>query len=152
MCSCLGEYHGGRGERREWKLSGAHTLLSRGPTHKRYLIVHRREPRLETVKPEPESAQQLPEPAVSTPPTDVIRADPSEPAYATSITNRHRDPAPARPRTPADDQPPPGCGTELFLVALAAMFGVLAVTVSPWFWIGVGVLTLGIFLAVVENS
>ncbi|WP_330185963.1 hypothetical protein OHB26_38880 (plasmid) [Nocardia sp. NBC_01503] len=156
VCSCLGEYHGGRGERREWVRSGAHTLISKGPTHVTYLIVHRREPILETVGPEPEPAAPppLPEPAPSNPVADPIPAEPV-PAYPSSITNSPRHPAPARPRpAPAREQFPPGCGLAAFLLVLAVVCGVLAVTVTVnvWWWIGVGVLLFVIFVIFAENA
>ncbi|MCU1642818.1 MAG: hypothetical protein JWN03_3093 [Nocardia sp.] len=90
VCSCLGEFHGGRGEPREWIRSGAHTLISKGPTHTTYLIVHRREPILETIVPEPEPAvpPQLPE---STPRGPTSK---SVPLYATGTTDSTRDPTP----------------------------------------------------------
>ncbi|MBF6240506.1 hypothetical protein IU474_26020 [Nocardia otitidiscaviarum] len=152
VCSCLGEYHGGRGEPREWIRSGAHTLISKGPTHTTYLIVHRREPILETVVPEPEPAvpPQLPEPTPNSP------ASEPAPAYATGITNSTRDPTPQLPRpaavTPPREEVPPGCGLAAFLFALAIVFGVLAVTADKLWWIGVGVLIVGIFAVIVENS
>lgn len=41
VCSCGGDYHGGRGERRDWKLSGATTLISTGDTKERHIVIRR---------------------------------------------------------------------------------------------------------------
>lgn len=120
---------GGRGEPREWIRSGAHTLISKGPTHTTYLIVHRRDPILETVvlEPEPAVPPQLPEPTPNTPTSKPA------PAYATDIDST-RDPAPQLPLpaavTPPREEVPPGCGLAAFLFALIIVFGALAVTVD----------------------
>lgn len=39
VCSCLGRYHGGRGEPRDWKAAGATTLHTRGGITTRYLLL-----------------------------------------------------------------------------------------------------------------
>ncbi|MEV0712783.1 hypothetical protein AB0I48_35040 [Nocardia aurea] len=148
VCSCLGDYHGGRGARRDWKLSGATTLVSNGPFQERYMLIRRTEPVTENDR--PPSEHPLPEqpPEVSTIPT---APDPPSPTPAiVGATDRPRQVAPtARPTgPPAREELPLGCGVSMLLTAVAIP-AILAIAVHGLFWIGVA---LVLFIAVLVGA
>ncbi|WP_280208465.1 hypothetical protein [Nocardia cyriacigeorgica] len=161
VCSCLGENHGGKGKPRDWKLSGATTLVSHGPTRERYLLVRRGDPPLlpkpekigDSAQPEPAS---IPEPASeATPipaPAPVPVADPVPPAGQQTNPERlthqvdRTPPASQIPRSAGDEPLPLGCGIAMF-VTTVTVCTIFALAVNELFWIGV-VLAVLVVLAV----
>ncbi|WKG13589.1 hypothetical protein QX204_34110 (plasmid) [Nocardia sp. PE-7] len=136
-CKCLGEYHGGRGEQRDWIPVGPHRLISK--TEKLvHFVVHRgdmpaptapvRTSTLVPPQPLPSSLVMPPRPpAISAQPTPSV-AVPTQPSPAPAS-------APAPPAAVDGEELPPGCGIAMFAFAFA-VFSLLALGISPWFWIG----------------
>ncbi|WP_433574227.1 hypothetical protein [Nocardia brasiliensis] len=143
VCSCLGKYHGGRGEERNWIPVGPHRLLSRDddPQRVHFLIRPGDMP-----APPPSAPNNSPTPTAVTPetaatPPPATPHDPTPPTTRKPAPPRPAPPPPA-PATPARDELPPGCGPALF-TAFLLLFSFLALAVSPWFWAGTVLLLVG---------
>jgi hypothetical protein len=135
VCSCGGDYHGGRAERRDWKLSGATTLISTGDTKERHIVIRRGDrltrpevldlpPPERISEPAPTWVEPTPQPSLATPPAADIRME--KPGRGTG---------PAAVDPSQSEALPPGCGVAA-LVVVVAVFGVLALAVHGLFWIG----------------
>lgn len=143
VCSCLGEFHGGRGDRREWKLSGATTLISEGPIRERYKLISKAEPPRLPQMSDQRDEQDKPAPT----PTQAVTDHPEQPSaqrvFSVETAARSNSEAPS-----TDDLP--GCGTAIFLTTVV-IFGILALTVNGLFWIGVAVAVLAVMAVGAER-
>ncbi|MBF6290003.1 hypothetical protein [Nocardia cyriacigeorgica] len=151
VCSCLGEFHGGRGDRREWKLSGATTLISEGPIRERYKLFRKAEPpRL------PQMSDQCDEQDKPAPtPTPAVTDHPEQPTAQRVFSVETTPPPRPGPAVRSNSEAPstdglPGCGTAIFLTTVV-IFGILALTVNGLFWIGVAVAVLAVMAVGAER-
>lgn len=137
-CKCLGESHGGHGKKRDWIPVGPHRLISK--TEKLVHFVVCRGDMPSPKAPVSTSALVPPQPSPSSltmPPTRQP-ARPSPPNLSAPVPPSP-SPAPASapepPTTLDGEELPRGCGIVMFVFALV-VFSLLALGISPWFWIG----------------
>ncbi|MGW5569666.1 hypothetical protein ACWEVD_00575 [Nocardia thailandica] len=137
-CECLGKSHGGRGEKRDWVKAGPHQVIARDKKMVHFLVLRGEIP--VPAPPAPSSGPALPESPAPAPAIPLERRPappPSEPNAAAPEPTPARpapDPEPSAAATP-DGELQPGCGTAAFTFAFA-MFSLLALGISPWWWIG----------------
>ncbi|MEU4599934.1 hypothetical protein [Nocardia sp. NPDC023988] len=134
-CKCLGESHGGHDKKRDWIPVGPHRLISK--TEKLVHFVVCRGDMPSPKAPVRTSALVPPQPSQSsltTPPT----RQPARPSLSAPVpTSPSLGPASTPSRSTAVDgeELPRGCAIVMFIFALA-VFSLLALGISPWFWIG----------------
>lgn len=135
VCNCKGKFHGGRGAERNWIPVGAHRLLSKDDDPKLvHFVVHRgdmpaSQAPAEEIAPASPGPQSTPKPKAPTV-DDMAAREADRPA----VTPCPAPPTPS-PSAPAQGELPPGCGLAAFGFVLA-LFSLLALGISPWFWIG----------------
>ncbi|MFD4444383.1 hypothetical protein ACFWPK_31870 [Nocardia sp. NPDC058519] len=145
-CKCLGEYHGGRGEQRDWIPVGPHRLISKTEKLVHFVVCRGDMPAPAPAAPV-RTSTLVPPSSLVTPPT----RPPATTAQPTPSTPVPTPPSPAPTAAPAPpgadsrEELPPGCGIVMFAFAVA-VFSLLALGISPWFWIG-SVLTVLVGLA-----
>ncbi|MGO4649181.1 hypothetical protein AB4305_30190 [Nocardia sp. 2YAB30] len=145
VCSCLGRYHGGRGAERNWIPVGPHRLISKDDPKLVHFVVCRGDmPAPEA--PAGESALVPPRPSAPTAPPSVQPVVQSPPPTAPRSQPPTSVPLPATTRA----ELPPGCGPAMF-VFVVAVFSLLALGISPWFWIGTALLLLGALVMFAEQ-
>ncbi|WP_157107480.1 hypothetical protein [Nocardia grenadensis] len=147
VCACLGKYHGGGGRERIWVPVGPHRLISEddGLVH---FVVHRGD--MPAAKASvPESAPPAPRPQPATESASAAVEPAGEEVEATPTNAPRPLPLPSS-ASPASSELPPGCGLAVggFLIAL---FSLLALGISPWFWIGSIVVLLAGLAVIAEQ-